>query len=171
MRILDVGCGKKKLLSKNDQVLGIDQVKLPGVDYVHDLNKLPWPVRKEYFDLIICNHVLEHLDDVVGTMNEIWRIMKTGAVVRIKVPYHTSPGASTDPTHKHFFAYRSFDYFSNNGQFDFYTKFKFNIISNKIKFHKIFFIFEKIFNKFPRFYERFFRYLIPAEELIVELKK
>jgi len=33
--ILDVGCGKSKTKIKNGKVIGIDKIKLPGVDVQH----------------------------------------------------------------------------------------------------------------------------------------
>ena len=57
MRILDVGCGSDKVKG----AIGIDHVKLPGVDVVHDLNSFPWPLKDEAFDEIYMNDIIEHL--------------------------------------------------------------------------------------------------------------
>ncbi|MHA1979217.1 MAG: hypothetical protein ACW98I_20110, partial [Candidatus Hodarchaeales archaeon] len=37
-KILDVGCGTEKI----DGAIGIDRVKLDGIDIIHDLDKYPW---------------------------------------------------------------------------------------------------------------------------------
>jgi predicted SAM-dependent methyltransferase len=61
MKILDVGCGNNKYKgNKGDIVIGIDKVKLKGVDVVHDIEKTPWPFKTNEFDCVICSHVLEH---------------------------------------------------------------------------------------------------------------
>ena len=39
-----------------------------------------------YFDLIICNHVLEHIDDDIKALNEIFRVLKSGGVAILQVP-------------------------------------------------------------------------------------
>ena len=174
MKILDIGCGKNKYVpkGKDDEVIGIDIMKLPCVDVIHNLEKFPWPFKNNEFDLIICTHIIEHLGDIVKVMEELWRISKSGAIIKIKVPYHSSPGANTDPTHKINFAYRSFYYFCReNYNFDFYVKDKFKLIKNRLMFHKTLKILEGFFNRFPFFYERFFRYILPAEELHTELHK
>ena len=172
MKILDIGCGKRKFASKNssDRVIGMDLVKLDGVDVVCNIDKTPWPFRDNEFDIVIANHILEHVSDIVKTMDEVWRVSKPGALIKIKVPYHSSIGAFTDPTHKRSFSYRSMDYFSNE-EFDysFYTKKRFSMKKRELIFHKTLKIFQPIFNKFPRFYERFFHLIFPAEEIDFEL--
>ena len=38
------------------------------------------------FDLVICNHVLEHIDDDIKALNEIFRVLKSGGVAILQVP-------------------------------------------------------------------------------------
>lgn len=45
------------------------------------------------------SHVIEHVANLVGLMEEVYRVCKSGAVVEIVVPYYTSRGAFRDPTH------------------------------------------------------------------------
>ena len=40
----------------------------------------------EYFDLVICNHVLEHIPDDKKAMKEIYRVMKYGGSAILQVP-------------------------------------------------------------------------------------
>jgi len=174
MKILDIGCGEKKFKSQNkkDKVIGIDLIKTSAADIVWNLEKLPWPFKDSEFDMVLGTHIIEHLADTVKTMEELWRILKKGGKLKIVVPYHSSPGANTDPTHKINFAYRSLDYFLDlEYNFDFYTSKKFKLVSRNLIFHKSLKFLEGIFNKFPRLYERFFRYIFPAEELHFELEK
>jgi len=105
--ILDLGCGT----SKRDGAVGVDIAPFPGVDVVHDLNRRPYPFENDVADDISLDNVLEHLDDVVGTMEELHRIGRPGCRVRIDVPYFRSSGAATDPTHRHAFTPDSFAYF------------------------------------------------------------
>jgi len=176
MKILDIGCGnnKYKSLNKGDKVIGLDSIKLQGIDVIHNLEKFPWPFKNEEFDLIICNNILEHLSDLIRTMEELWKILKKGGKIKIDVPYFSYYGAFQDPTHKRFFTYKTFEYFTEKFAFGYYSKKKFKIIKRKLVFsvhHPILNFFEPFINKFPRFYERFFCYLLPVEKLEIELQK
>lgn len=104
---LDVGCGGRKLPG----AVGMDIVKLPPVDVVHNFNDLPWPFEDNGFDLVFLNHALEHTGDLVAVMNEIHRVLKPGGRMVAQVPYFRCTDAYNDPTHTHFFAAQTLDYF------------------------------------------------------------
>jgi len=123
-KVLDLGCGNNKVNGS----IGLNDIKLPGVDVVHNLNTFPYPFKDNEFDKIYANMVLEHLDDLMKTMNEIHRILKLGGYLHIKVPYYTSMDAFTDPTHKNFFSEKSFLYFTDHSRWNFYTKIRFEIV-------------------------------------------
>jgi len=92
MRILHIapeGCIRAMLMS------------LPNIDYhsgvkyyegyyydrhinLMDITSLPF--ESETFDAILCNHVLEHIDDDRKAMKEIYRIMKPRAWAMLQVP-------------------------------------------------------------------------------------
>lgn len=113
LKVLDVGCGRRKFPG----AIGIDSNPNSDADIIHDLNRLPHPFPDSEFDVIRCIDILEHVDDLQRTIEEIWRIGKAGAEVVINVPFYSSPDAHTDPTHKRGFAYRSFDYFIHDRPF------------------------------------------------------
>jgi SAM-dependent methyltransferase len=106
-RTLHIGCGP----SSKDGDVGIDILDGPAVDIVHDLNRFPWPIDDEQFDVILCKDVLEHLIDIPGVLREISRVARDGATIHISVPTGSSPDLFTDPTHIRGFGHRSFDYF------------------------------------------------------------
>jgi SAM-dependent methyltransferase len=56
----------------------------PIADYKCDVQKMPF--RDNSFDVVICNHVLEHVDDDILAMREILRVMKPSAYAVILVP-------------------------------------------------------------------------------------
>lgn len=90
--------------------VNLDILDLPSVDIVCDLNKkIPLPDNSVVE--VKARHILEHLDDTVKIMEEIWRVCKPNARVFIKSPYYASIGAFKDPTHKSFFTERTFEYF------------------------------------------------------------
>ncbi|MFC2102446.1 class I SAM-dependent methyltransferase [Bacteroidota bacterium] len=49
-----------------------------------DVTSLPFDA--ESFDVVICNHVLEHIDDDKKAVNEIHRILKPGSFAILQVP-------------------------------------------------------------------------------------
>lgn len=103
-RVLDLGCGGNKL----NGAIGIDSDKNSHADIIHDLNKFPYPFPKNYFDLIYCSHILEHLDDYERVLKEIHRIARRGAKVVIKVPHFSSCTAYSTRGHKHYFGCKIF---------------------------------------------------------------
>jgi SAM-dependent methyltransferase len=56
----------------------------PLADYKCNVQELPFAENE--FDMVICNHVLEHVDDDTRAMSEILRVMKPGAEAIILVP-------------------------------------------------------------------------------------
>ena len=45
-------------------------------DVTHDLNRVPWPFPDGHFRQVLAYDVIEHLDDVRATMEEIYRICR-----------------------------------------------------------------------------------------------
>jgi len=56
----------------------------PLAQYKCDIQDLPF--RDNEFDMVMCNHVLEHVDNDHKAMSEILRVMKPGAIAIILVP-------------------------------------------------------------------------------------
>ncbi|HUJ76103.1 MAG TPA: methyltransferase domain-containing protein, partial [bacterium] len=84
--ILDLGCGRNKLAG----ALGVDRNPASQADLLCDLNAVPYPFRADSFDEIHLHHVVEHLEDVVAVVMEIWRIARHGARVIIATPHFSS---------------------------------------------------------------------------------
>lgn len=121
MRILDMGCGKNKIKG----AIGIDSVKLAGVDIVQDLNRFPYPFDDNYFDEIYMTHVIEHLDSIVKAMEEVHRIARPNAKVVIVTPHYSDNISWTDPTHKWHLTSYSFRYFDPEYATNYYTHARF----------------------------------------------
>jgi SAM-dependent methyltransferase len=49
-----------------------------------DITQIPYP--DTYFDLIICNHVLEHIPDDHQAMKELHRVLKPSGIAILQVP-------------------------------------------------------------------------------------
>lgn len=130
-KILHLGCGRKK----RKGAIGVDIVKIKGVvDVVHDISR-GLPFKDSSFDVIVAEHVLEHLEVKAFNfvLEEIYRVGKKNAVVEIVVPHYSGRTAWIDPTHVRGFSINTFDfYYSEHPVFDFYSKAKYRVLSKKV---------------------------------------
>lgn len=98
---LDLGSGP----NKKEGFIGVDKYKMKGVDVVCDLGKAKWPWKDNTVDEVNCTHFLEHLTNFNGKwerthfFNELYRVMKKGAVATIAIPHWCSQRYYGDPTH------------------------------------------------------------------------
>jgi SAM-dependent methyltransferase len=106
LKKLNLGCGHFALPGW----VNVDIATLPGVDVVHDLNKLPLPFENESADEILCDDVLEHLD-YAPLLKDCHRILVTGGRLRVHVPHFTSSNNAADPTHKRQFSIKTLNFF------------------------------------------------------------
>lgn len=60
----------------------------PIVDVKADILALPF--QDEQFDVVICNHVLEHIEDDRKAMSELYRVMRKGGWGILQVPMKNS---------------------------------------------------------------------------------
>lgn len=107
MATIDFGCGN----AKYSGAIGVDSNPRSQADIIHDLNSYPYPFADNFADHIICRDVLEHVDNFIQTMEEIWRIAKPRCLIDISGPFMSSVNFFSDPTHRRAFTSRSFDYF------------------------------------------------------------
>lgn len=54
--------------------------------HVKNINILNIPYSNAYFDVVICNHVLEHVEDDFKGMSEIFRVLRKGGFAILQVP-------------------------------------------------------------------------------------
>lgn len=160
--ILDVGCGN----NKTPGAWGIDLDPRSQADVICDLDKFPWPLRSDQFEEIICNHILEHVADVMHFMEEVHRVARPGALVRVVTPHYTSPSSYADPTHRHHFAAGLTDYLTSKGGPCFEK------VSVRLRFSRLYRYLgiETLANCFLNLYEPFFAFLLPARDLCFTLR-
>ena len=99
IKILDAGCGDGFYLNKLRQ---IEDVEIFGLDYsmlrisrAKNANSSPvlvngglHPVafKDSSFDIILLNHVLEHIKDDTGVLREVHRVLKSGGMIILSTP-------------------------------------------------------------------------------------
>jgi SAM-dependent methyltransferase len=173
MPSLELGCGP---FSKSCDV-GVDRLAGPAVDVVHDLQVFPWPLETSAYHRIVCLNVLEHLHDLVRTMEEIHRVAAAGAVVVIRVPTASSPDLFTDPTHVRGFGIRTFDVFVEGRPTRRFGYSSARFVVQKARFERAGARFLGLVdrfvcwgaNRFPDYYESRFEWCYPMTALYFEL--
>lgn len=117
---LDIGCG-----SRRRDVIGIDPVwGNVRADFHHGL-----PFSDNTADEVFVYHVLQEVNDLMGAMEEIWRVCKHNALIYVRVP-HASSGYAVwmNPKHKRGFTIDAF------GFFGLYDKARFHIELARLHF-------------------------------------
>jgi len=120
LKILDLGCGTGALINRLKEygaVVGLDFSKDAlefcvarecGLLCCGDIQK-KIPFGDESFDLVIASDVLEHLEDDMFTVQEIYRICKKNGFVLITVPAHQFLWSEHDVALHHRRRYRKSD--------------------------------------------------------------
>lgn len=100
VKILDLGCGEGHLTdvikkeNQNYDVYGLDYAisaidyaveKFKGIDFVVADGYEP-PYQDNYFDVVICNNIWEHVPDPLRLLSVISRITKDGGLLIISTP-------------------------------------------------------------------------------------
>lgn len=133
-KILDVGCASgyfgKKLEKKGAKVTGIDSSaqaiylakKFITNALVVDLNEIKIPLKSNSFDMILASEVLEHLINPLGTLKELYRILKPKGAYIVTTPnfmywgnriqflkgrFRYEKDGMFDKSHIHFYTYSS----------------------------------------------------------------
>ena len=166
--VLNIGCGRKP----HAGAVNLDRSAEVGADVVHDLNCVPWPFPSDRFREVHAYDVIEHLDDVIRTMEEIHRVCRGGAIVRVTVPHFSCANAFTDITHRHCFGYFSFDYFDPAHELAFYSHARFRRRAIQIVFYPTLVnkVVWRLANRDPGAYERRWTWMFPAWFLSIELE-
>ena len=114
---LHLGCGRHY----RSGWVNIDVDRNVHADIYQDISNLKdFPLRSDdgtltvdlgSVDSIDCNHVLEHVPDLISFMRGARDLLKVGGMFNISVPYDLSYGAWQDPTHVRAFNERSWIYY------------------------------------------------------------
>jgi glycosyltransferase involved in cell wall biosynthesis len=125
-RRLNFGCGFDIL----NGYVNFDTVSLPGVDLAAEIDPFypRLPFADEEFDEIIAFHVLEHVANRGAIIEEVWRIARHNAVIKIKLPDRRHSDAFLDPTHLSFWEVDSIDFYLPGHLRSYYSQATFGLL-------------------------------------------
>lgn len=101
---LNLGCG----LDYRKGWLNVDSRADIKVDLKYNLNKLPYPFKKNQFSEVYAEDLIEHLDDPIGFLKELARVVKPGGIVTIITTHAQNYAYLTNIQHKARFTEQSF---------------------------------------------------------------
>jgi ubiquinone/menaquinone biosynthesis C-methylase UbiE len=119
--VLDVGCGMGRLLDRlsDYQRYGMDisaaylsyAIKVDAEVCLAKVEDMPY--RDELFDTIVCTDVLEHVLDLNAAILQLFRVVKQGGHLVIRVPYRENLEPYLRPEYPYHMAHlRNFDEYS-----------------------------------------------------------
>jgi SAM-dependent methyltransferase len=166
-RILDVGCG----VNKYPGSIGIDRNPRSRADIIADLDSFPYPIHDNSFDELRAVHVIEHVGDVMKTMEEFHRLVRPGGRVFIATPHYTDFSSFCDPTHRWHLNSFSLRYFGDdNAGYGYYSHVRFREIFVLVKLLAFWKMlgFEFVVNhsrRFRKFWEYYLCYVIRGKSI------
>jgi SAM-dependent methyltransferase len=118
---------------------------------------------------------LEHVSDLVTTMDEIHRICVPRGRLILTVPYWTGPNSWDDPTHVRCFTSQTFRWFTRQSGHSAYMKYHahrrtWEVVETRIQVSAKLRILDLIPRVMGGFYERFWAHLLPAQGMRVVMQ-
>ena len=77
-------CFLKKFKKQKNLNYLTGDIESPIADIHFDLHEIP--LENDRFDVVFCNHVMEHVKDPIQCMTELYRVMKKGGWAIMQVP-------------------------------------------------------------------------------------
>jgi ubiquinone/menaquinone biosynthesis C-methylase UbiE len=106
-KILNIGAGNKKIPGS---------IPLDYPCWNAEIDKIPFGDNS--IDGIHCYHFLEHIQNVIFVLSEFQRILVSGGLVNIVVPYYKSQMMAHDLDHKHIFCEDTWKILFSNPYYD-----------------------------------------------------
>ncbi len=93
------------------------------------------PFRDSSLQKVVCFDVLEHVANLSSVMSEIHRVLEPTGTLLLTTPHFSCANSYTDPTHKHHFSLKSFDYFTEGHDLSYYSRARFTVRRKILRFH------------------------------------
>jgi len=171
-KVLDVGCGINKLAG----AIGIDRNADSRADVICDLDDFPYPFKDSSFDHVHAAHVIEHVADVMATMEEFHRLVRHGGTIYLATPHYTDFSSFCDPTHRWHLNSFSFRYFGeNHGGYSYYSRAGLRETRDHVRLLMLwrYLGFEVLVNRWPRFrlfWEHYLCYIVRGKVIDFEFE-
>lgn len=172
-RVLDVGCGRNKAAG----AIGIDRLAGTAADVLFDIDRRPYPFRDGSFDAVRAIHVIEHVQDVIGTVEEFARLVRPGGSITIVTPHYTDFSSFCDPTHRWHLNSFSLRYFgSDDAGFGYYSATRLDEVRTHVRLLSFWraFGFEWAINhsrRARRFWEHYLCYVVRGKVIEWEFRR
>jgi SAM-dependent methyltransferase len=164
---LDIGCGSNKWPG----AVGLDISADTDADVVHDLDVYPYPLDDDSFDQVVMQDVIEHVAEPIRLMEELHRICRPGARIRLRTPHFSSVLAYGDPTHRHYFSRLAIESLAEP-RFAHYTDIRFRVVEISLDLWAPFRALGIgwFANRFPAPYERYLAFRFPTMNIRAEFE-
>ena len=169
--ILDVGCGR----NKRPGAIGIDANRDTAADVIADINGGHLPFRDSTFAKVWAVHVIEHVADVIQTMEEMHRLVRPGGIIVVETPHYTDFSSFCDPTHRWHLNSFSFRYFTEDGGFSYYSRRRLRERHLRVKLLRLWKLlgFEFAVNRslvFRKFWEHYLCFVVRGKAMVFEFE-
>lgn len=179
---LEIGGGDKP----RPGFFNIDRVALPQVDIVADLGAPLALLPDDSVVAVHASHVLEHVPNLLGLMEELYRVCRSDATIEIVVPHYSNPLYWADPTHVRPWSTRTIAYFMDPEDRPgrdlpaYYTRARFRLLEQRLQFSRLNLL-DRVLVPLLRAwmkrsstaldtYERRFAWLYPADEIRISVR-
>ncbi len=157
---LKMGCADEN----PEDYITIDISKISKPDVLGDVLKMPF--KDNMFEEVLCENVLEHIQDTLTVMNEIWRVAKQDSIIKIVTPHASNPNFWGVPDHIKPFTYTTFDKFGPEAKNSYYGV-RFKVIKKRLV-PTLGFL-QPLVNMFPIKMEYLASYIFGFDRIEVEL--
>jgi SAM-dependent methyltransferase len=171
--MLNLGCGNDIL----EGWINVDRnPSQKGKVKIHDLRLIPYPFRDSSVDIVLMNHVLEHFDNPIEIIDEIYRILRDGGIFIARVPHYSNAASWCDITHKRAFSVMTLRHFCLEYWCSQYNVRRWSSVSHRFGFWMYWYypwnyIIEPIANIQPLYFENVFANLFSPFEIVFVLEK
>ncbi|MFC1984225.1 methyltransferase domain-containing protein [Chloroflexota bacterium] len=167
---VDIGCGN----NKKKGFIGIDVMLSSDADIVSDIGKYGIPLKSNSVDEIFSFHFLEHIENTLFIIEEMYRVLKPNGIVELVVP-HFSNVDSYHWMHKTYWNIRGFNVFEKSGHHHYCFDVNFKILVRNIEFSQKraykSTVLEKIITKGSAIYEKWLCNLYRIYQIRVIMEK